>query len=135
MHARLRLTLVVLFAFLVVTNSLSLAALQINTPEQQPTSAHDPIPMAEPSPGTPDASGIYPLHNGNGVSFPQLIHDVPPEISEKVAVIHGAKGVSTVSIIVDIDGRPKDARIFKSAVDTKLSKKLRAAALLKTKRV
>jgi len=73
---------------------------------------------ANPTPRpNPDASGIY--HVGNGVTDPQVIYSVDPELTDK-ARKKKISGTCTIGLVVDIKGNPQDVHLVKSIAETVL---------------
>jgi TonB family protein len=71
---------------------------------------------ANPTPRpNPDASGIY--HVGNGVTDPQVIYSVDPELTDK-ARKKKISGTCTIGLVVDIKGNPQDVHLVKSIAET-----------------
>ena len=73
----------------------------------------------------PDAKGTY--HIGCGVTAPQVIYKVEPEFPEE-ARKKKVSGITKVQFIVDVDGKPTNLRVAKSAADD-LNKKFQKIGL------
>jgi TonB family protein len=82
-----------------------------SAPEQVFELVEPPFGAPTEIPPTPDAQpGIYKI--GGGVTAPVLIHDVAPEFSE-AARRANYQGICLVSVIVDVNGNPQNARIVR----------------------
>jgi TonB family protein len=87
---------------------------KVNTPEQ--TSDH---------PSSPEIAGEH--HPGDGVVPPKVLYAPDPEFSDK-ARSKKLGGTCVLSILVDVEGKPHDVQIVKSAAEG-VKPKQRSAAL------
>lgn len=115
MHLSTRTILVLLLVLGVTTPDSSGSSNPIHAIPQQAATAPDHTNGQEASSPNPDASGRY--HLGNGVSPPQVIYSVDPEMTDK-ARQKKLSGTCVVSMIVDISGTPQNVEIAKSIATT-----------------
>jgi len=99
------------------------------TSTSAPQSSPAPVPAPQPNSSVhcenPDKDGMY--HVGCGVKSPEVIYKVEPEFSNE-ARKKKFNGSTKISLIVDVNGRPTDIHVVRSASEG-LNKKLQKAAL------
>lgn len=123
MHLSTRTILVLLLVLGVTTPDSSGSSMPTQEVAQQRATTPDTDGQEAPRPN-PDASGIY--HGGKGVSPPEIIYSVDPEMTDK-ARQKKLSGTCVVSMIVDVSGTPQNVQISKS-IGSAVDPKLRSAA-------
>ncbi len=107
-----------------LTASRFLAPASALSPQTTASGAQTALPVADPSLPTPDAAGVYEV--GRGVTAANLVSSVAPEYTREARKAK-ITGVSVVSLVVNVQGKPKQIRIVRS-VGEGLSPDLRHTA-------